>query len=274
MQIIPLDKLNNLQTKEEKISDLEFDYDAKKVDQTSIKEQPDLSQKSKELELKKTNITQDTPAPQNQPSNNQLTPEKIQQPKPQDAKIDNNRIQKNTTTTTKTKDDLDLKSLERTLFKKNDDLDLQNLKKTLTKNIEDKNNEKLSEGKKENSNKKSGSKNKDNITSKTDKYDNQSSESINAKFLLQKKIENNWSKPPSMRDYSKLKIKVKVKLNINQQVDEIYNFVFLNEIPPTNVQNVIKASIIRAIKLSEPFDMLSLEDYDNWQNNSFIFSYK
>ena len=77
-----------------------------------------------------------------------------------------------------------------------------------------------------------------------------------------------------MRDYEKLKIQVKVTLNINQLVEEISDFIFLNEVVPLNIQNVIKESIIRAIKLSEPFDMLSLDNYDYWHSNSFIFSYK
>jgi hypothetical protein len=57
-------------------------------------------------------------------------------------------------------------------------------------------------------------------------------------------------------------------------VQDIYDFEFLNEAPPPHIQAVIKESIIRAIKLSEPFDMLSLENYDAWSQNSLTFSYK
>ena len=256
MQVVPIGAINNLKPKIEANNLKVSDQDTKKVESISedIKPAPENKKPQQEepVENKKQAESEvQDPKPQleqqQQPALDEKEPEpKVEEPKPESAKPK------------KTADDLDLNSLEKDLAKK----------------VQDKNKEKASSGKLENAKNKSGNTSKDKGNSLSDKYNSNSPESVTAKALMQRRIEENWGKPSSMRDYEKLKVKVRLKLDINQNVISVAGFEFLNESVPDNVQFVIKESIIRAIKLSEPFDMLSLEYYSSWNDNVLVFSYK
>jgi outer membrane biosynthesis protein TonB len=260
MHVMPLGKINNIKTRNQKQSDAPEKEEAKKVEkQEDAKlpepiKSPEQNKPEEPKPVPKEAVTPKTePVPEPaKPEVKEVKPEKIEQP----AKPEPKKEAKTQDAAQKKKDDKPKK--------KSDDLDLNKLMQSL----EDKNKEKASVGKLDKSNKKSGGSGQDKQTSSSDNYDQNSPESLTAKTLLQKRIESNWGRPPSMRDYESLRVKVKLKIDINQNIQEISGFEFLNEAVPEHVKNAIKESIIRAIQLSEPFDMLSLEHYDYWNNNT------
>ena len=256
MHILPVADINNVKTRQQKQSEAPEKEEAKKVEadnQESQKPKPvdkPVDSKKAEAEPNSNSKAADIPAEKAK------EPEKVApKEKPKES--------------TKEKSPAAKKPIP-----KDKDLDLNSLEKSLQKSANDKNKEKPSEGVKDKSNKKSGGKNQDDQTSSSDNYNTESPESITATTLLRSKIESNWVKPPSMRDYENVKIRVRLKLDMNQTVQEISGFEFLNEAVLENVKAAIKESITRAIKLSEPFDMLSLEHYNHWHDNVLIFGYK
>jgi hypothetical protein len=281
MHVLPMGKINNVKTRTEQQSDLPVQEEAKKVEKPAEQIKPEPT---KELQPEPEPIKEEpkeTPqedqkevvAPQGPVVDNTKTPEpeRPEPEKPEPIKEQPKEEPKKPEPIKKKPEDEKKKPVKK---KKEDELDLKNLEKSLVKSLQDNNKEKASEGDQDKSKKKSGGKSQDNQTSSSDNYDPNIPESVTAKALLQKRIEGNWGKPPSMRDYEKLKVRVKLKLDMNQNIQEISGFEFLNETVPENVKNAIKESIIRAIKLSEPFDMLSLEHYAYWHDNSLVFSYK
>jgi outer membrane biosynthesis protein TonB len=232
MHVLPVSHTNNIKTRNEKQSELPEKEQAKKVEASSEAKPEEQSKPDKPAE-----------------------PDKAKEEKVQEAKATiADKPKEQTKKATKT-NDLDLKSLE----------------KSLKKSTSDKNKEKPSEGAENKSNKKSGGQNQDNQTSSSDNYDSNSPESVNAKSLMKQRIEKNRQNLPILRDYPNLKIRVRLQLDINQLVQGVSDFEFLNEDVPENIKIVIKNSIINAIKASEPFDMLQLEYYDDWRDNELIF---
>jgi hypothetical protein len=284
MHVLPMGKINNVKTRTEQQSDLPVQEEAKKVEKPAEQIKPEPAKEPEpepepiKEEPKETPQEDKKEAVDPQPAHeeqmvddtNTPEPEKSEPKKPEPIKEQPKEEPKKAPIKKKPEDEKK-KPVKK---KKEDELDLKNLEKSLVKSLQDNNKEKASEGDQDKSKKKSGGKSQDNQTSSSDNYDPNSPESVTAKALLQKRIEGNWGKPPSMRDYEKLKVRVKLKLDMNQNIQEISGFEFLNETVPENVRNAIKESIIRAIKLSEPFDMLSLEHYDYWHDNSLVFSYK
>lgn len=280
MQVVPIGAINNLKPKIEENNLKVSDQDTKKVDNASAQAAPSEENKKPQQEEPVENkkqaepeIQAPTPQPeQQQPALDEKEPEpKAEEPKPkpvvEEKKPEPIAKEKEVTKPKPKPEPVKPKKID-------DDLDLNSLEKDLAKKVQDKNKEKPSSGKLENAKNKSGNTSKDKGKALSDKYDSNSPESITAKALMQRRIEENWGKPPSMRDYENLKVKVHLKLDMNQNVISVAGFEFLNESVPDNVQFVIKESIIRAIKLSEPFDMLSLEYYSSWNDNVLVFSYK
>ncbi len=270
MHVMPLSKVNNVKTRNEKLNKLPEKNNAKKVDKQPNEYQvkspaPEL----KELELQQLSDSKPKVKPQEEKSRTELPTQpdgtkvdKIQEIKKQPIKQEKQTEKKTNKPKVKSqKEDVD-------------ELDLGNLEKSLIKNIKDLNKEKASQGDKDKSKNKTSGVGQDDKTSSSSNYDDNSAESVTAKVLLQKRIESNWSKPSSMRDYENIKVKVRLKIDMNQNVQEISGFEFLNENVPGNVKNAIKESIIRAIKLSDPFEMLDIEHYQYWHDNLLIFSYK
>ena len=268
MHVVPISQINNIKPKEQKQSDLTSQEKAKKVDSQANSQQSKKHESVKE-EIKESIKEPEIVPKQEEPKTTQEKPEepKIVEPKPEEKQPEKEKIEE------KKQEEKKQKITKAAPPKPKETLDLKALAKSLSSEA-DLNKEKSSVGSENKSNKKSGNTSKDDETSSSSNYNEEAGESVTARALLQQKIESNWGRPPSMRDYEKLKIKVKLKLDINQNVQEIYSFEFLNEVPPLHVQAVIKESIIRAIKLSEPFEMLSLESYDDWHENSLVFSYK
>jgi outer membrane biosynthesis protein TonB len=259
MHVLPVADINNVKTRQQKQSQLPDNEKSKKVDTNSQASQKlddnsaDLKKEQPEIEAKPEAVKEDVKP-------DDVAPEKATEP-----------------TAPKETPKLPPKEkpvLKKKIMPKDKELDLNSLEKSLQNSANDKNKEKPSEGVENKSNKKSGGKNQDDQTSSSDNYNAESPESISATTLLRSRIESNWLKPPSMRDYENVKIKVRLKLDINQGVQEISGFEFFNEAVPENVKSAIKESISRAIKLSEPFEMLSLEHYNHWHENILIFGYK
>ncbi len=287
MHIMPLAKINNIKTRNEKQNDLPEKLEAKKVDkQHTIQPtiQPEIQQQqapepAKYQELEVNNKQADR---QKLPIKSDLEPKEatikqepikqdpIAQPKAYEAKKAKTEPIKQENKLEKQPD----KPKKKPAKKDSDDLDLGSLEKSLAKSVKDSNKEKASEGDMDKSKHKTGGKNQDNQTSGSSNYDANNKEAITSKALLQKRIESNWSKPSSMRDYENIKVRVRLQIDMNQNIQEISGFEFLNEDAPQNVKNAIKESIIRAIKLSDPFDMLDIEYYQYWHDNSLIFSYR
>jgi len=247
MHVVSMSDINNIQTRLKKKSKLPQIEDAKKVDATpnkqpkvspQIKDTPQAIKADKEIQ---TPTTKPTDKPKKvEPKN--VIPYEIKTKPKSPAKPQ------------KHKKEINLKELEKFLSQKGQ-----------------LNKERASEGTKDKSNKKSGSKNKDDQDSASTNYNPNMQEFANARTLLQQKIESNWNKPPSMRDYNKLHIKVNLMLDLNQDINSISNFEFLNESVPDSVKVAIKDSIIRAIKLSAPFDFFAIEHYEHWQNIPLVF---
>jgi hypothetical protein len=278
MHIMPVAKINNIKHRNEKQNDLPEKLEAKKVDKQGDNNQkaaPKVETKpiEKPAEIEPKIVPTELSNPK---------PEKVLEPKPVEKTEPRKKPEPKPAETTKkepakqdkTKEKSQEKAKEKPKKKEKDELDLSSLEKSLTQSIRDANKEKASEGDKDKSKHKSGGKNHDNQTSNSSNYDENSQEAITVKALLQKRIESNWSKPSSMRDYENIKVRVHLKIDMNQNIQEISGFEFLNENAPENVKNVIKESIIRAIKLSNPFDILNIEDYEYWHDNWLIFSYR
>lgn len=233
MHVVNMSDINNIQTKFKKKSKLPQIENAKKVD-TQVSKPSKNPQKA---EIKKADVA-------------------IQ-----------SELKKSPSYAIKTKPTPPAKSQ-----KSKKEINLKELEKFLSQKSQV-NKEKVSEGTKDKSNKKSGSTNKDDQDSSSTKYNPNMEEFVNARTLLKQRIENNWNKPPSMRDYDKLQVRVDLTIDLNQDVESISNFEFLNESVPESVKIAIKDSIIRAIKLSAPFDFFSIEHYEHWKNISLNFSY-
>lgn len=287
MHIMPLAKINNIKTRNEKQNDLPEKLEAKKVDkqhtiqptiQPEIQQQEPEPAKYQELEVNNKQADSQKPPIKSDAASNEAATTKdpinkdpIAQPtkdlEPKKAKTEPIKQEK------KLEKQPD-KPKKKPAKKNADELDLGSLEKSLAKSVKDSNKEKASEGDMDKSKHKTGGKNQDNQTSSSSNYDANNQEAITSKALLQKRIESNWSKPSSMRDYENIKVRVRLQIDMNQNIQEISGFEFLNEDAPQNVKNAIKESIIRAIKLSDPFDMLDIEYYQYWHDNSLIFSYR
>jgi hypothetical protein len=283
MHIMPLAKINNIKTRNEKQNDLPEKLEAKKVDkqhtiQPEIQQQQapepakyqELEVNNKQVDRQKLPIKSDLEPKEAAIKQDPIKQDPIAQPKAQEDKKAKTEPIKQEKKLEKQPD----KPKKKPAKKDSDDLDLGSLEKSLAKSVKDSNKEKASEGDMDKSKHKTGGKNKDNQTSSSSNYDANNQEAITSKSLLQKRIESNWSKPSSMRDYENIKVRVRLQIDMNQNIQEISGFEFLNEDAPQNVKNAIKESIIRAIKLSDPFDMLDIEYYQYWHDNSLIFSYR
>lgn len=251
MHVVSMSDINNIQTRFKKKSKLPQIENAKKVDAPVSKPSKTPPQVKDIHQATKTDKA-------TQPQKAEIKPTEFT-PKPEPKKQPSYEIKtkpKSATKHQKPKKEIDLKELEKFLSQKSQV-----------------NKERASEGTKDKSNKKSGSTNQDDQDSSSAKYNPNMEEFANARTLLKQKIENNWNKPPSMRDYDKLQVRVDLTIDLNQDVDSISNFEFLNESVPEGVKIAIKDSIIRAIKLSAPFDFFAIEHYEHWKNITLNFSY-
>lgn len=245
MNVVNMSDINNIQTRFKKKSKLPQIENAKKVDAT-------VSKPSKTPPQVKDIRQATTKDKATQPQKAEIKPSEFaskSEPKKQPSYEIKAKPQK-------PKKEIDLKELEKFLSQKSQV-----------------NKERASEGTKDKSNKKSGSTNKDDQDSSSAKYNPNMEEFANARTLLKQKIESNWNKPPSMRDYDKLQVRVDLTIDLNQDVDSISNFEFLNDSVPEGVKIAIKDSIVRAIKLSAPFDFFAIEHYEHWKKITLNFSY-
>ncbi len=273
MHVVPMSEVNNLLTRAQPNDEKAVLEEAKMVENSSAPDEaPQTEEKMHQSKIEETKKL-DTAEPVDQlldEAPQKLSQDLVEQT-PLPEKIEPKTAPKEIKEPVKPKEK---PQKPKPIKPKEDTFDLKSLEKDLLKKSQDQNQEKASSGDKDKSKIKSGAKSQDNLNTSSDQYDDQAPESITAKVLMQKRIENNWSKPPIMRDYDKIKIKVKMELDMNQSVVNISGFEFFNEDIPPYLQEIIKESIIRAIKLSEPFDMLSLEYYSSWSSNVLIFSYK
>jgi len=254
MHVVSMSDINNIQTRLKKKSKLPQVENAKKVD-APVSKTPKTHSQIKEIpQAIKNEASPQTPI--TRPTDK---PKQPTEPKPKQTKLPPFEIKtkpKSPTKPQKSKKEIDLKELEKFLSQKSQV-----------------NKERASEGTLDKSNKKSGSTNKDDQDSSSTNYNPNMEEFANSKTLLKQKIESNWNKPPSMRDYNKLHVRVNLTLDLNQEIDSISKFEFLNESVPDVVKVAIKDSITRAIKLSAPFDFFAMEHYEHWKNIPLIFSY-
>ena len=90
--------------------------------------------------------------------------------------------------------------------------------------------------------------------------------------VLMMQINNNWIRPPGIKNIENLTIKLVITLDPNGYVTSISI--------PTSTDNMIKEdkllrpyldSALRAIKKSSPFEGLQKHSYNNWRKNTINF---